>query len=181
MDFNQIILGCRRKDRSCQKQLYDLHYAYGIKIALSYSNNIDDASEVLNDAFFDVFEKIDQYDINHSFTSWFRIIVIRKAINYYHKNIKYYNAEKSQELFDSLDTQGDNAICDIDAEELLNFVNQLPPAYRMVLNLYAIEGYSHQEIAKMLTISTGTSKSNLSKARLFLKKLMSEIKIFTLF
>ncbi len=180
MELNQIITGCQKNDRSCQKQLYDLYYAYGMKVASMYSNNFEDASEVVNDAFFDVFKQIENYDFNQSFIPWFRVILIRKAINHYHKNIKYYNLEKSLELYDSIDIPEITLLSEIDATELLSFVNQLPPAYRMVLNLYAIEGYSHKEIAKMLTISTGTSKSNLSKARNFLKKWMSELKIFSL-
>jgi RNA polymerase sigma-70 factor (ECF subfamily) len=179
MEFERVINGCINNDRKCQKQLFDSYYAYGLKISLAFSNDLDCAREILNDAFIKVFDNLSQFDKNQPFLPWFKTIIIRTSINHFHKTNRWIKTSPITELSESL-IDHNHFLYNLESNELLLLVQKLPPQYRMVLNLYTIEGFGHKEIADMLKISEGTSKSNLSKARAFLKKLMSEIKIFSL-
>lgn len=150
--------------------LYKQFYSYGMGICLRYSSKREEAVEILNDGFMKVFQKIDQYNPEKSFTKWFRRILINSAINYYKKNIKHshWGLDVIQEPpsleFDVLGQLGYN--------EIIQLVQRLPVAYRTVFNLYAIEGYKHEEIADLLNISVGASKSNLSRARANLRGML---------
>ena len=178
--MDEILKGCINKNRKHQKALFDLYYKYGLAVSLAYCNHVDEAREVLNDAFLKVFERINDYDPTKPFEAWFRIIVIRTAINHFHKQaneIKWtnYQEQKNNEMRKE---DAEDKISDMYPDEVHKLAQQLPPAYRMAINLYAVEGYSHQEIAENLGISIGTSKSNLSKARARLKLLISQCKLF---
>lgn len=169
--FALIIEGCRRQDRAFQKELYQLYYQYTLKVGLNYASSLDEAREIVNDVFLKVFSKIDHYDSEQPFKPWINRITVFTAIDYYRKNIKNQlqtdELETVAELGDPSDT-----IARISADELRDLVQQLSPAYRAAINLYAIEGYDHNEIAAMLGISVGASKSNLFKARAKLKMLL---------
>lgn len=179
--MDDIIKGCVNKDRRQQKALFDLYYKYGLAVALAYCSHMDEAREVLNDAFLKVFDRIKDYDTSKPFEAWFRIIVIRTAINYYRKKeneVKWTDYEENANI-ENLADDVEEGITDMSPDEVLKLAQQLPPAYRMAINLYAVEGYSHQEIAENLGISVGTSKSNLSKARARLKYLISQCRLFS--
>ncbi len=179
--MDEILKGCFKKDRRHQKALFELYYNYGLTVAIAYCSHTDEAREVLNDAFLKVFDKIMDYDSSKPFEAWFRIIVIRTAINHYRKQtneIKWTDIDDNETIHD-LASDSEDGIMDMSPEEVLRLAQQLPPAYRMAINLYAVEGYSHQEIAENLGISVGTSKSNLSKARAKLKFLISQIRLFS--
>lgn len=150
--------------------LYKRFHSYGMGICLWYSSSREEAVEILNDGFIKVFLKIDQYNPEKSFKAWFRKVLINSAINYYKKNIKHNHR--------GLDTIPDPPSYDYDVlgqisyKEIIQLIQHLPLAYRTVFNLYVIEGYGHEEIADLLNISVGTSKSNLSRARANLREML---------
>lgn len=175
-ELQHILAGCRNNDRGSQKALYDQFYGYALSVALLYCNKDTEAREVLNDAFLKVFTSIDRYDNAHAFTTWLRTIVVRTAINHYHKHL---NDLELQDLTEGLDLSvEDDYLSKMAVEEVVALIQKLSPAYRITLNLFAIEGHTHAEIAEILGISIGASKSNLSKARTKLKQLMTNELIF---
>ncbi|MEZ4942766.1 MAG: sigma-70 family RNA polymerase sigma factor [Saprospiraceae bacterium] len=170
-DLGQILSGCLKNDRKSQKTLYDRFYRYALSLALPYCACEEDAREVVNDAFLKAFITIDRYDPAYAFATWLRVIVTRTAINRYKS---HQNELIIFDLTEGLDMPVDDEILSkMAAEEVLRLVQKLPPAYRLTLNLFALEGYSHPEIAQMLGISVGTSKSNLSKAKAKLKQMLT--------
>lgn len=175
-DLKNIILDCRKNDRRSQKSLYDLFYGYALTVALPYCSRQADAREVVNDAFLKAFVGFDKYDSKQPFKPWFRTIVVRSAINYYHKYIEKLPLTDLEEA----ETIGfeDDFIEKMTSDEVLNVLQELPPSYRLAINLFVFEGYTHPEIADMLGISIGASKSNLFKAKRQLKALLKDINIY---
>lgn len=169
--LKHILAGCRNNDRLCQKALYDRYYGYALSVALPYCSLEAEAREVLNDTFLKVFTSISRYDENLPFTTWLRTIVVRTAINHYHKHLKDMVI---QDMTEGLNLSvEDDYLSKLAAEDMIVLMQKLPPAYRLTLNLFALEGHTHSEIAEMLGISVGASKSNLSKARAKLKQMMT--------
>ena len=142
-------------------------------MALRYAASPDEAREMVNDAFFQVFTKMDRYDTAQPFLPWLNTIAVRTAIDYYRKYRKNEVELTSDENIPESVTNN-HIVSKLAAEELRKLVQLLPPAYRMAINLYAIEGFSHGEIATMLGITEGASKSNLFKARAKLKQMIEE-------
>ncbi len=171
-DLSKLIRGCTRRDRASQKALYKHFYSLAMGICSRYSQNREDAKEVLNDGFMKVFTHIRKYDVNRPFTSWFSKILVNTAINHYKKNLKY---QLHQELTMAKSLkQEEDVLSGISYQEVLAMVQELPAAYRMVFNLFVIEGYKHREIAQQLGITTGTSKSNLSRAKEHLRVVLKD-------
>lgn len=171
-ELHQLIGGCIRKDRGSQKMLYKTFYGFSMGICLRYANNRDEAAEVMNQGFFKVFTRIDTYDTTRPFKAWLGKIMTNVSIDYYRANLKMAYADdldKAENI-----TDGELPDRKLNYEDLLAMVQRLPNAYRTVFNLYAIEGYTHEEIGEMLDISSGTSKSNLHKARQKLKQMILE-------
>jgi RNA polymerase sigma-70 factor (ECF subfamily) len=166
-----LIQGCKRNDRESQRLLYQHYYGFAMGICLRYCRTSDEAKEVLNDGFMKVFQKIDQYNQDTSFHGWLKKILINTAIDQYRREKKHYN-HADLDSVRSAQSSSTNALDHLTHHELLGLVQKLTPAYRAVFNLYVLDGYTHDEIAKMLNISEGTSKSNLSKARENLKKML---------
>jgi RNA polymerase sigma-70 factor (ECF subfamily) len=164
---NSIIEGCRSNNKSAQEKLYHLFYRYGMSISLPYTNSEEEAMEVVNDGFIKVFKNINVFDEKKKFRVWFRRIMVNSAIDHFRKNKNHYYHIDTDDI--SIPDFNDNVIDTLSAEEIMNLVQNLPPAYKMVFNLYALDGFKHSEIANMLNISIGTSKSNLAKARNKLK------------
>jgi len=171
-ELHQLIGGCIRKDRGSQKMLYKAFYGFSMGICLRYANNREEAAEVMNQGFFKVFTRIDTYDTTRPFKAWLGKIMTNVSIDYYRANLKMAYAEdldKAENI-----TDGELPDRKLNYEDLLAMVQKLPNAYRTVFNLYAIEGYTHEEIGEMLDISSGTSKSNPHKARQKLKQMILE-------
>jgi RNA polymerase sigma-70 factor (ECF subfamily) len=147
-----------------------MFYAYGMSICIRYSGNRDEAVEILNEAFMKVFQNLGKFNIGRPFKPWFRRITINTAINFLKKKAPE-SAEISIGHGEHL-SRGEEILSGISYDEIVDMIQQLPPSYRTVFNLYVIEGYKHDEIASMLGISTGTSKSNLSKAKQQLRGLL---------
>jgi len=169
-ELRQLIRGCIQQDRKCQKMLYKAFYGFAMGISLRYASDRDQASEVMNQGFFKVFTHIESYDTTRPFKAWLGKIMMNASIDFYRANLKMAYAED----LDSAEHLSDGDMVDknLHYEDLLKMVQQLPQAYRTVFNLFAIEGYSHEEIGAMLNINPGTSKSNLHKARQKLKQMI---------
>jgi len=150
-----------------------MFYSYAMSICLRYADTREEALEVMNDGFMKVFKHLDKFDLSKPFKPWFRRILINCAIDHFNKESKHsHHKDIETALLISTDDQTMN---EINYEEMLLMVRDLSPAYRTVFNLHAIEGYKHEEIAKMLGISVGTSKSNYFKAR---QKLQDRLKVY---
>ena len=170
--WTALIAACGRGERGAQRQLYEHFFAYGMSVAIRYAADRDGAVAVLNNAYLTVFRRLDVYDSSKPFKPWFRVIVVRAALDYLKKQRKFAQHVELQEhtpVFDREDT-----LSRIGYQELLGMVQRLSDAYRTVFNLYVIDGFKHEEIAEQLGISVGTSKSNLHKARTQLKRMVQE-------
>ena len=138
---------------------------------MRYAGNRDDAQDILQEGFLKVFEKIHQFAFKGAFEGWLRKIMVNTAMEKYRNQYRVVPIEENHKEMEPDQTV--DIASSIDQQELLGYIQALPPRYRIVFNLYAIEGYSHKEISKMLKISEGTSKSNLSRARVILKEKVS--------
>lgn len=172
-NLDLLIQGCLKKDRQSQKLLYKQFYGYAMSICMRYTRNHEDAVEVLNDSFLKVFLRIGQYDRKREFKSWFRKILVNSALDKLKKELKNKNQIQIEDLEISSGQISQQET--FQQNDLLSLIQKLSPAYRSVFNLYVIDGYNHEEIADMLGISSGTSKSNLAKARMRLKELLVKI------
>ena len=174
-ELQQLIAGCLRQDRKDQRMLYKAFYGFAMGICLRYAGNRHDAASIMNQGFLKVFTHLDKYDYDKPFKAWVGRIMMNVSIDHYRSNLKASytdDLEKAEELSD-----GELPDKKLRYDDLLDMIQRLPQAYRTVFNLYAIEGFSHEEIGQMLGISAGTSKSNLFKARDKLKKMIAEAEV----
>ena len=167
----EIIEGCKRMEKRAQKSLYDMYAPVLMGVALRYSKNREDAEDILQDAFVRIFTHIDQYTDVGSFEGWLRRIITNTAITYSRKNSKYLFHKDYDEIEEirADDSTSLSLRDDYTREELLFVMNRMPDGFRIVFNLFAIEGLKHKEIAEMLGIDVGTSKSQYHRARVFLQ------------
>jgi RNA polymerase sigma factor (sigma-70 family) len=173
-EIQLLIQGCLRQDGLSQRQLYRGFYAYAMTTASRYAPRLHDAEEIVNDAFFKVFTRLETYNNTYNFKPWFSRIIVNAAINHFQK---YHRNEFATDTIENIPNQQNVqtepvALSRLSQEELMRLVQALPPAYRMVFNLYAIEGYKHEEIAQMLNIGEKTSQSNLVRARQKLQRMI---------
>lgn len=152
---------------AAQSEIYELYADVLFGICLKYSRNYQDAEDTLQDSFLIIFDKITQYNKKGSFEGWLKRIAINTALQKYRKKTPLQLVQEVTEVEDLVEIDFEDKNLDIDF--LLNLIQQLPDQYRLVFNLYVLDSYSHKEISKMLNISEGTSKSNLSRARKKLK------------
>lgn len=171
-NWQHILNGCLKRNRASQRELYQAYFGYGMSIAIRYCNDRDQAVAVVHDAFLKVFKKLDKYDPEHPFKPWFRVIVVRAALDFLRSQRKHsviVELEDHTPVHDREDT-----LSRIGYKELLAMVHKLSEGYRIVFNLHVIDGFKHEEIAERLGITVGTSKSNLFKARNHLKRMIEE-------
>lgn len=169
--LSSLLRSCLNKDRESQKELFQLYYNYGMNICLHYSKNLEEAKEILNDGFYKVFENLDKYDPVLSFRGWLRRLLVNASIDYYRR---YHRSKPVLEILPDTE-QISNDISGFDQlalEDLMALIQRLPPAYRLVFNLYVLEGYKHEEIAEKLNITVGGSKSNLARAKQKLQQML---------
>jgi RNA polymerase sigma factor (sigma-70 family) len=171
-ELHQLVRDCLKDDRLSQKLLYKAFYGFAMGICLRYAANRYEASEIMNQGFFKVFKNLTKYDQTKPFKAWLGRIMVNTSIDYYRSNLKIAHTEELEKADHINDTE--LADKNLNYNELLDMISQLPRAYRTIFNLYAIEGYSHEEIGKLLNISIGTSKSNLHKAREKLKIMIAQ-------
>jgi RNA polymerase sigma-70 factor (ECF subfamily) len=171
-----IIKGCADNDARSQRTFYNKYLGYALKISFRYVGSYENAANAANDAFIKIFKGFEKFEIRDPknveamLMGWIRKIVVNVSIDYMRKEslISERRSSKKEVWFQSdASNDGDSQLM---YKELIALIKKLSPAYRVVFNLHVIDGYSHQEIAEMLGISVGTSKSNLAKARAFLKK-----------
>jgi RNA polymerase sigma factor (sigma-70 family) len=170
--LKKILQGCRQFDRASQKMLYQEFYGYSMSICLPYADSREEASEILNDGFMKLFSSIKQFDLSRPLKPWLRKVMVNTAINHYREKQRQITTEEIEFAQNTAETE--NIISGISYQEMIAMLQKLPPAYRTVFNLYVLEGYKHEEIASMLGISEGTSKSNLFKAKEGLRKILTE-------
>lgn len=168
--IEHIIAGCKARDRKSQKELYKLYFGFSMKICLRYAEHKEEAVEIVNDGFMRVFTHLSKYDDSRPFNSWLSTIMINISIDYYRKRIR---RSKMEELNSNHEVEeNEHILSKINYSDLIRLVQKLSISYRTVFNLFVIDGYNHEEIAGLLAISVGTSKSNLFKARLKLKEML---------
>lgn len=168
----ELIRKCRKQNGQAQKAIYDRYAPKMLTICIRYIHDADQAEDVMISAFVKIFERIEQYKGEGSFEGWIRRIMVNESLTFIRRNKSMY-LEVDIEHADREPNYGtlDSAL---QAEDLLKLIRQLPVGYRTVFNLYAVEGYSHKEIAEQLGISENTSKSQLSRARTLLQKQLLE-------
>jgi len=169
-EIKNIIKGCLAGNRRDQELLYRRHAARLYAVCLQYSGNDEEARDILQDGFIKIFENLIYYKHEGSFEGWMRRIVVNTALEKFRCRHSLYRVDDI-DLIPEPESEPDTSdYSGLEAVDLLDIIRELPPKYRMVFNLYAIEGYSHKEIGEMINISEGTSKSNLSRARVILQK-----------
>jgi RNA polymerase sigma-70 factor (ECF subfamily) len=175
IEIKEVIEGCQKGDRSAQKALYELFAPRMLGVCLRYAGDRETAEDFLQDGFIRVFEKIEKFRFEGSFEGWMRRIMVNMIIESYRK------ARIKTEMTDDFPDREDDETVELSSQqpslqELLALVQQLPERYRLVFNLYVLEDLTHEEIARQLDISPGTSKSNLSRARKWLQERLKENK-----
>ena len=182
-----LLDGCRNNDRNSQKELYYILRGFAMKICYRYTNHTEESEEIMNEAFVKLYKKLDQFDEFRqedsllSLKGWFKRILINTCIDHYRKNKSSVNGHILSEESDKLPDHSENGLDVLSYKEIICAIKLLSPAYRTVFNLFVIEGLSHDEISKKLGISVGASKSNLSKARDNLRKLLLNKSHFNLY
>ncbi|HBL80693.1 RNA polymerase sigma factor [Aequorivita vladivostokensis] len=166
MTLDELIIQCKKQDATAQGELYKQYNRILFAICLRYSPNYSEAEDNLQDAFITIFKKIEQYNAKGSFEGWMKRVTVNTVLQKYRK-------QRTFEIVDEGQIE-DEAEVEIESEEipldfLLKIVQELPDRYRLVFSMYVMDGYQHKEIAEMLGISDGTSKSNLARARMILK------------
>lgn len=172
MNIDAIVKACQKGEQKAQEQIYRHFYKKMYGVCLYYAGNEAEALDHLQDGFVHLFNKIKKFGFQGSFEGWMRRLFVNLILQKYRsKKMLYTTGYDWQE---SEDISYEHILEDITATDLLNIIQELSPQYRLVFNLYAIEGYSHKEIAEELGISEGTSKSNLSRARGILQEKVVE-------
>lgn len=166
MDLKQLINDCQNNDRKAQEQLYRLYSSKLFAVCLKYSRNYNEAQDNLQDGFLLIFNKIGLYSYKGSFEGWLKRVMINHVLQQY--RTQTFLSLVNEDVPDEAEIEIDDEHISLDY--LLKLIQELPDRYRLVFNLYVIDDYSHAEIADMLSINIGTSKSNLSRARMILKE-----------
>lgn len=166
MGLKQLIKKCKKQDIKAQEQVYRLYSHKLFTVCLKYSTSYQQAEDNLQDAFLMIFNKMSQYQHKGSFEGWMKRITINVALQKYRKQTVFEIVREDQLKEPEIEIDEDEVSVDF----LLKIIQQLPDRYRQVFNLYALDGFSHKEISQLLNISTGTSKSNLARARAILKE-----------
>lgn len=171
MVLEELIENCKKNDVKAQGELYKLYASKLYSICLKYSKDADEAQDNLQDAFITIFKSIEQFQYRGSFEGWIKRITVNTVLQKYRKE-RVFEIINEQQIEQEEDVEVDED--QVSLKYLLQIIQELPDRYRLVFNLYVLDGYSHQEIAKMLEITEGTSKSNLARARMILRTKIEE-------
>ncbi len=178
MDFDDqhilddIVKKCVKGDRKSQQKLYEIFYSKMMGVCYRYTNNAEDAKDILQDGFVKVYNNLKKYNFKGSLEGWIRRIMVNTAIDHYRKHKDVFLVDDDYILENSKVEKADTIYSQFGESVIMNAIQSLSPAYKTVFNLSVIEGYQHKEIAEKLNISEGTSKSNLAKAKKNLKKIL---------
>ena len=164
-----------QEDRKMQQALYDKFSGKMYAVCLRYTKDEDDAQDVLQDGFIKVFKNLAKFRSEGSFEGWVRRIFVNTAIEHYRRSVNMKPVTEKEER--SLEDNDLSALDNLHEKEIIKLINKLSPGYRTVFNLFVIEGYGHKEIAEMMRISEGTSKSQLARAKAVLQKMIKEINL----
>lgn len=165
-----LIQGCIEGDRQMQELLYKKFSSRMYGVCLRYAGNAEDANDILQEGFIKVFKNLSKYRHEGSFEGWIRRIFVNTSIEHFRKKVKLYNVTEVQE--NTIEDKELDALDKLAVKDIINIVNELSPGYKAVFNMHVIDGYSHKEIADILGITEGTSKSQLARAKGVLKKLI---------
>jgi RNA polymerase sigma-70 factor (ECF subfamily) len=174
-ELAKIVEGCLANDRAAQEQLYRKYYGKMMGTCMRYLRNEDDAREVLNTGFLKVFQNLDKFENSGSFDGWVYLIIRNAIIDQIRKRVKYREESLTAEMEVNVGVEA-NALQQLYAKDLLNMLHNLPETTRLVFNMFALEGFKHEEIASTLGISAGTSKWHVSEARRILKQSLEHFK-----
>jgi RNA polymerase sigma factor (sigma-70 family) len=175
MDKQQLIEGCCKQDIRSQKALYDWLHPQMLGVCMRYASDRDQAQDMLQEGFIKVYNKIDTYKGVGAFEGWVRRVVVNSALEFLRSQKNNSNVSFEDESIMVVDHRA-NAQDELQAQDILKTIQSLPTGYRMVFNLFAIEGYSHEEIAKELGISVNTSYSQYHRAKALLQKIIESEK-----
>lgn len=167
MDINQLVRDCLKGKPEAQKRLYELYAETMLGVCYRYTKSIEDAEDVLQDGFVKVFLNLHQYKSEGELGAWIRRVMVNTALNFLKKNRKYQDEMYFPDEY-LHPVADDNPAITLQAKELAHLIRQLPTGYQTIFNLHVIEGYSHVEIAQMLGITDGTSRSQYARARMLL-------------
>lgn len=170
---DDVINGCLKCDKKSQRQLYDMFAPLMLSVCRRYISDFDTAQDVMIRAFMVVFDKLEQFRHEGSFEGWVRRIMVNESLSWLRKNKSMYLEVDIESADQEIDFEAISS--ELNAEDLMSLIQGLPSGYRTVFNLYAIEGYSHAEIAGQLGISVNTSKSQLSRARALLQRKLADL------
>lgn len=173
MTDEDLVKECVSGNAIAQKKFYDLFARKMMGVCLRYSNDYDEAQDILQDGFVKIFNKLPAFESKGSLEGWVRRIMVNTALDAYRKAKKHQNNVDVDSVSYLLDSD-DYTIESINANDLLKIIHSIPEGYRVVFNLFAIEGYSHKEIAERLGVTESTSKSQFSRARKMLRKILIE-------
>ena len=170
MTEEDLIRGCIREEAACQREVFNRYASRMLGVCNRYARNAADAEDILQDAFIKIFDKIHQFKFEGSFEGWVRRIMVNTALKKY--SLRRYDKEVVGYEIKDRDESGmePSAYAHLTQKEILELINNLPDGYRLIFNLFVIEGFQHEEIAEMLHIQPGTSRSQLVKARTMLQK-----------
>jgi RNA polymerase sigma factor (sigma-70 family) len=167
---SDLLVGCMQGDRRMQEELYRRFSPRMYAVCLRYAGNAEEAEDILQEGFIKVFKKMDSFRGDGSFEGWMRRIFVNTAIEHFRR--KRYLMPVTEKEENSIEGKYTSALDDLGAKDILALIQDLSPGYRTVFNMYVVEGYTHREIAEMLGISEGTSKSQLSRAKVILQDMV---------
>ena len=177
-ELREIIEKCARDNRAAQEELFKLFYGKMMGVCMRYTKDRDRAQEVVQEGFIKVFDKLSEFDFKGSFEGWMRRIMVNASIDAIRKRNRQPFSTDEEYMFNDAsveqDDDSDEMLTKLKAEYAMEAIQSLSPAYQTVFNLYVIENYSHKEIAEILGVSEGTSKSNLAKAKQNLRSILKE-------
>jgi RNA polymerase sigma-70 factor (ECF subfamily) len=171
--LDELIIQCKKQDARAQEELYKRYSGILFSICLRYSPNYSEAQDSLQDSFLTIFKKVDQYKGKGSFEGWIKRITVNTVLQKYRRKSVFSIAREDQ-IVDEIEVEVEDDGVPLDF--LLKIIQELPDRYRLVFTMYVMDDYAHKEIAEMLGISDGTSKSNLARARIILKTKIEDYK-----
>ena len=174
-DEQRLITGCKKGETWAQKQVYELYASAMFSVCVRYVSDRETARDLLQDGFIKIFTKADSYSGTGSFAGWIRRIFVTTALEYLRQNKAFLESASLDDLSYLIEDEDVSILDKISADDLMTCVSNLPNGYRTVFNLYALEGYSHAEIANLLNISENTSRSQFMRARKILQEKVREM------
>lgn len=176
MDEQTLIRDCLKGSPIAQRKLFEKFAPKMMSVCLRYMKDAQEAEDILQDGFIKVFQKLNAYENTGSLEGWIRRIIVNTALDQIRKNSKFGYTDDIDEVGYKIENN-DFAFEELVAQDLMNMINQMPEGYKVVFNMFAIEGYSHKEIADLLGITESTSKSQYSRARAYLRERLEKLEI----